>query len=194
MSRSRCGRRTTIHSSLRNPASPASGCLPWVRGGSWDYDHGKNGMPTAYVFNCELNGAQNKFIAALFGRRNEAGDVRESQKEVAARWADQGTVRTGSKRCCGGRARGDLGAVARPPGAPEAIHTALYGRTFKEWVKRLGYRASAKTEEAMRESEQSPVAPIRRPVRCSSPPSAPVARSPGDPGQGRSIHRFSRCR
>jgi len=50
------------------------------------------------------------------------------------------------------------GAVARfLQEHPEEIQYGALRPHFKQWVKRLGYRASAKAEEAMRESEQSPV-------------------------------------
>jgi len=88
-------------------------------------------------------------------------DVRESQKEVAARLGvTKGTVRDWLRS---GRLRRSgkgvtWGAVARfLQEHPEAIQYGALRPHFKEWVKRLGYRASAKTEEAMRESEQSPV-------------------------------------
>ena len=113
------------------------------------------------IATCELNGAQNKFIAALLVDGTRLEDVRESQKEVAARlgvtkgtvrdWLRSGWLRRSGKGVTSG-------AVARfLQEHPEAIQYGALRPHFKEWVKRLGYRAQAKADETGRESVESPV-------------------------------------
>jgi hypothetical protein len=86
-------------------------------------------------------------------------ELRESQKEVAARLGvTKGTVRDWL-RCEWLERAGKgatWGAVARfLQEHPEEIQYSALRPHFKERVKRLGYPAPAKTDETMREAEQS---------------------------------------
>jgi len=90
------------------------------------------------------------------------GELRESQKEVAARLGvTKGTVRDWLRRGWLQRSGKGVtwGAVARfLQEHPEEIQYSALRPHFKEWVKRLGYRAPAKADEMARESEQTAVA------------------------------------
>jgi transcriptional regulator with XRE-family HTH domain len=86
-------------------------------------------------------------------------ELRESQKEVAARLGvSKGTVRDWLRRKWLVRSGKGVtwGAVARfLQEHPEEIQYSALRPHFKEWVRRLGYRAPAKADETMREAEQS---------------------------------------
>lgn len=86
-------------------------------------------------------------------------ELRESQKEVAARLGvTKGTVRDWLRRRWLVRSGKGVtwGAVARfLQEHPEEIQYSALRPHFKEWVKRLGYRAPARTDETKKESEQS---------------------------------------
>lgn len=88
-------------------------------------------------------------------------DLRESQKEIAARLGvTKATVRDWLQRRWLRRSGKGVtwGAVARfLQEHPEEIPYSALRPHFKEWVKRLGYRAPAKADETVREAEQSPV-------------------------------------
>jgi hypothetical protein len=88
-------------------------------------------------------------------------DVRESQKEVAARLGvTKGTVRDWLRIGWLQRSGKGVtwGAVARfLQEHPEEIQYGALRPHFKEWVKRLGYRTPTKAGEPIRQSEQSPI-------------------------------------
>ena len=88
-------------------------------------------------------------------------DLRDSQKEIAARLGvTKATVRDWLRRRWLQRSGKGVtwGAVARfLQEHPEEIQYGALRPHFKEWVKRLGYRAQAKADETGRESVESPV-------------------------------------
>jgi transcriptional regulator with XRE-family HTH domain len=85
------------------------------------------------------------------------GELRESQKEVAARLGvTKGTVRDWLRPGWLQRSGKGVtwGAVARfLEEHPEEIQYNTLAPHFKEWVKRLGYRAPARADDTAREAE-----------------------------------------